>query len=34
MTVLAHSESSEIRRPLEALCAAGHENLREPENGL
>ena len=34
MAVLAHSESSEIARHLEALALPASENLRQPENGL
>src|SRR3979411_999349 len=34
MTVLAHSEASEIARHLEALPLPACENLRQPENGL
>ena len=34
MTVLAHSEASEIARHLEALALPACENLRQPENGL
>jgi alpha-D-ribose 1-methylphosphonate 5-triphosphate synthase subunit PhnG len=34
MTVLAHSDSAEIVRHLEAIALPLHENLREPENGL
>jgi len=34
MTVLAHSEASEIARHLEALALPDCENLRQPENGL
>jgi alpha-D-ribose 1-methylphosphonate 5-triphosphate synthase subunit PhnG len=34
MAVLAHSESSEIARQLEALALPACENLRQPENGL
>src|SRR5882672_9682437 len=34
MTVLAHSETSEIARHLAAIAVPVYENLREPENGL
>src|ERR1700681_3255207 len=34
MAVLAHSETSEIARHLEALALPACENLRQPENGL
>src|SRR6202048_2537933 len=34
MTVLAHSEASEIARHLEALALPACEDLRQPENGL
>ena len=34
MTVLAHSEASEISGRLETIVLPAHENLREPENGL
>jgi alpha-D-ribose 1-methylphosphonate 5-triphosphate synthase subunit PhnG len=34
MAVLAHSETSEISRHLEALTLPACENLRQPENGL
>ena len=34
MAVLAHSEPAEISVRLKAIELPGHENLREPENGL
>src|SRR6476660_4367431 len=34
MAVLAHSESTDIAGHLEAIALPGHEDLREPENGL
>jgi alpha-D-ribose 1-methylphosphonate 5-triphosphate synthase subunit PhnG len=34
MAVLAHSETSEIARHLEAIALPACENLRQPENGL
>jgi alpha-D-ribose 1-methylphosphonate 5-triphosphate synthase subunit PhnG len=34
MTVLAHSDTSEIADHLERIALPGHEMLREPENGL
>src|SRR6266705_6710284 len=34
MAVLAHSDTPEIARRLDALALPAFENLREPENGL
>jgi len=34
MTVLAHSDTADIGRRLEAIAIPSHENLRTPENGL
>src|SRR6185503_8594621 len=34
MTVLAHSDTADIGRRLEAIAIPPHENLRTPENGL
>lgn len=34
MSVLAHSAASDIAGRLAAITLPGHENLREPENGL
>src|SRR5690349_9676235 len=34
MAVLAHAEASEIAARLHAITLPGHEDLREPENGL
>jgi alpha-D-ribose 1-methylphosphonate 5-triphosphate synthase subunit PhnG len=34
MAVLAHSQTAEIVRHLDAIALPSHENLREPENGL
>jgi alpha-D-ribose 1-methylphosphonate 5-triphosphate synthase subunit PhnG len=34
MAVLAHSDVADIAGYLDALALPGHENMREPENGL
>src|SRR5437899_4897159 len=34
MAVLAHSEAADIAGHLEAIALPGHQDLREPENGL
>src|SRR5215207_11323959 len=34
MAVLAHSDAAAIEKCLQAIALPGHENLREPENGL
>src|SRR5258708_8528662 len=34
MTVLAHSDATEIAGRLDAVALPAHEDLREPENGL
>jgi alpha-D-ribose 1-methylphosphonate 5-triphosphate synthase subunit PhnG len=34
MAVLAHSDVADIAGHLDALALPGHENMREPENGL
>jgi alpha-D-ribose 1-methylphosphonate 5-triphosphate synthase subunit PhnG len=34
MAVLTHSDAAAIEKCLQAVALPGHENLREPENGL